>query len=293
MTVSGVVAVNAAVVPGRLADRFRLEMAPAHAPVRGNVLALPPLFEEMNKSRRMAALFGRALAAAGWKVVRCDLHGCGDSGGELRDATWSTWLDELCDELAAFDDGPVWLWATRGGALLLPPLLSRLKDRPVDLLLWQPVTNGATHLNQFLRLHTAGKILGTAGARHEQTPGQRLKSGSNVEVGGYELSPGLASSIESARFDLANGFAGRVVWCELTGAAATEGGLPPAPSPGAARAIEALRVRSIDVELECMDGPHFWLTQEIEECEALIERSIARMQAATARVPGVLAGTAA
>lgn len=291
MTVGVAVAVDAAVVPGPFGERFRLEMSPASGPVRGTVLALPPLFEEMNKSRRMAARFARDLARAGWRVVLSDLHGCGDSAGELREAGWSMWVDELAFELDAADAGPVWLWATRGGALLVPPLLARARSRPIDLLLWQPVTNGATHLAQFLRLHTAAKILGTAKARDEQTPAQRLKAGQTVEVGGYELNAPLASGVEQARFDLPDGFSGRVVWCELNGAATGASAQPPTPSPAAARSAEQLLAKGVSIELECMAGPHFWLTQEIEECDALIERSTARLQMTSAR-PGTPAGEA-
>ena len=40
-------------------------------------------------------------------------------------------------------------------------------EKPIDLLLWQPVTNGATHLAQFLRLYSAAKILGAAKASNK------------------------------------------------------------------------------------------------------------------------------
>lgn len=282
MTASGTVAVDAAVVPGPFGERFRLVMTPATGPVRGTVLALPPFFEEMNKSRRMGARLARALAAAGWRVVQTDLQGCGDSGGELRDAAWSTWVDELALELEAAEAGPLWLWGTRAGALFVPELLRRGAGRPLDLLLWQPVTTGANHLTQFLRLHAAARLLGAAKARSEPSPAQRLKAGETVEVGGYELNAALAAGIEQARFDLPEGFIGRVVWCELSGAAGGAGAVAPSPSPGAARAAEQLRAKGVSIEFECLAGPHFWLTQEIEECDALIERSVERLAMARA-----------
>ena len=49
----------------------------------GAVLYVHPLAEEMNKSRRMAALQARALAASGWVVLQVDLFGCGDSDGDF------------------------------------------------------------------------------------------------------------------------------------------------------------------------------------------------------------------
>ena len=84
-----------------------------HAPERraiGAVLYVHPLAEEMNKSRRMAALQARALAASGWFVLQVDLFGCGDSDGDFGDADWQRWLadvDEaffkLCTRLMAPD----------------------------------------------------------------------------------------------------------------------------------------------------------------------------------------------
>lgn len=289
MTAAAPEGTDARVVPGPFGERFRLQFGPATGPVRGTIVALPALFEEMNKCRRMTSRLARAAARAGWTSVVFDLHGCGDSAGELRDASWSMWLDEAALELQAARPGPLWLWATRGGALLVPALLQRLGERPCDLLLWQPVTSGATHLAQFLRLHAAARILNTRGAGEQASPAQRLKAGETIEVGGYELNPALAKSVEQARLDLPAGFAGTIVWCELDGR--LPGDEPSAgasaASPAAARAIEQLRSQGRQVELECVDGPHFWLTQEIEESDALIERSLARLATPTpaARAP--------
>lgn len=284
MTAGGTVTVDATVVPGPFGGRFRLVASPAGATVRGTIVALPPMFEEMNKSRRMGTRLARALAASGWRVVRCDLYGCGDSAGEFRDAEWSMWIDELVIELDGAAPGPLWLWATRAGALLVPALLARAPGREIHLLLWQPVANGANHLAQFLRLHAAARLLGAAKAQGDQSPTQRLRAGQTVEIGGYELNPSLASSIEQSRFDVPEGFAGRVVWCELTGAAGPDPAAPPGPSPAAARVAEQLRGKGVSIEFERLAGPHFWQTQEIEECDALIERSVARLDSASATI---------
>ncbi len=48
------------------------------------LLYLHPFAEEMNKSRRMAALQSRALAEHGYAVLQIDLLGCGDSSRRLR-----------------------------------------------------------------------------------------------------------------------------------------------------------------------------------------------------------------
>jgi len=43
----------------------------------------------MNKSRRMVALQARALAGRGFAVLQMDALGCGDSAGDMQDATWA------------------------------------------------------------------------------------------------------------------------------------------------------------------------------------------------------------
>ena len=81
------------------AEAFFLDMEPGqrfclfHPPAgtcRGAALYVPPFGEEMNKSRRMAALQARALAAAGFGVLQLDLYGCGDSSGEFAEARWAS-----------------------------------------------------------------------------------------------------------------------------------------------------------------------------------------------------------
>ncbi|WP_140633349.1 hydrolase 2, exosortase A system-associated [Methylibium rhizosphaerae] len=266
---------SAAFVAGATGLRFRLVSEPAGGKARGTVVLAHAFAEEMNKSRRMCALLARGLAADGWRVVQRDLAGCGDSAGEFRDASWAEWIEDLEAELSPLDGSaaPTWLWCLRGGALLAPPLLAR---RPqVNLLLWQPAVSGAQHLQQFLRLHAGARIVGSAkGSGEQQTPAQMLRSGHTVEVGGYELSPALAGGLDQAGFDLPAGFAARVVWFELS---ADE---HPEPSPAATRTADRLRERGVNVELEALHGPLFWQTQEIEACEALLQRSRACMNAA-------------
>ena len=86
--------------PGR---RFCLFHPPAGA-CRGAVLYVHPFAEEMNKSRRMAALQARALAAAGYGVLQIDLHGCGDSDGGFGEARWEQWHADLAAARAWLDD---------------------------------------------------------------------------------------------------------------------------------------------------------------------------------------------
>ena len=259
-------------------SRFRIVSEPSDHDVRGTVVFVHAFAEEMNKSRRMAALMARLLAGDGWRVVQRDLFGCGDSPGEFGEAKWADWVLDVDDELSrALSDRPVWLWCERAGALLAPAALS---TRPnVNLLLWQPVTSGAQHLQQFLRLHAGARIVGASKASGGLSPIQTLRSGVAVEVGGYWIAPALAMGMEQASFDLPATFAGRVVWFEVTADEGRE------ISPASERVVQGLSGQGIAVDCEVLRGPPFWQTQEIEECAALLERSQAVVTTGTSPGP--------
>src|SRR5690554_5926440 len=143
--------------------RFAIATFPAGEP-KGGLLYLHPFAEEMNKSRRMAALAARTFAAEGWLVLQMDLGGCGDSSGDFGEMTWTTWLDDVSHAwswLRGRCSGVLGLWTLRAGSLLASDWIAANDERPM-LLLWQPVGNGQQHLTQFLRLKAASEMLGAA-----------------------------------------------------------------------------------------------------------------------------------
>ena len=195
-------------------------------------------------------------------MVQPDLRGCGDSAGEFRDASWHAWVADLEAELAEAPAGTeAWLWCIRCGALFAEPLTSARPD--LNLLLWQPVLAGSSHLQQFLRLHAGARIMGATGAT--PSPMSLLRAGQEVEVGGYELSPALASGMERARFALPDHYRGRIAWFDV------HASLDVPTGAGPAAVLAALRARqSLPVEHAVLQGPQFWQTTEIEECEELL-----------------------
>lgn len=240
---------------------------------RGAVLQAHAFGEEMNKSRRMAALQARALARLGFSVLQLDLAGCGDSEHEWIDIGWQDWVEDLVEAagwLAERTDGPLWLWGQRVGALLAAAAAPRL-DRPVDLLFWQPVLQGRQAAQQFLRLKGAAAI-GDGGAKAAMTALRaQLDAGQAVEVAGYLLPPALLRGLESATLDppgtTTNTLAptGRVVWLEV---AARE---PPELLPASLPAIERWRAAGWPVQAQAVRGPAFWQTTEIEDAPALVD----------------------
>ena len=178
-----------------------LHLPKRDAQVRGAVVYIPPFAEEMNKSRRMAALQSRALSDAGWHVLQFDLFGSGDSEGDFGDASWDIWLDDLIAATAWLhkETGcrPL-LWGLRSGCLLAAQAATRLAQGPnlvSGFLFWQPVISGRLFLQQFLRVERARLLLGKgAAASGPETGGP----GEALEVAGYGLSPGLRLGLDSA-----------------------------------------------------------------------------------------------
>jgi exosortase A-associated hydrolase 2 len=265
-----------AVDPG---ERFCIHHAPAngHEPV-GSVVYVHPFGEEMNKARRMAALQSRRLAAEGFSVLQIDLHGCGDSSGDLAEARWQNWASDVRTAVRWLRDraaAPVTLWGLRLGALLAADI-ARDPAMAIDrLLLWQPVVNGAQFLSPFLRLRLAGEMLASGAATtaiHELQ--SALARGESLEIAGYELHPELASAIEHLNPSGLVPAVKHVSWIEV----AADAALP--MRPAARRVLDAWRTAGLKITTATVAGEPFWSTIEIAECEALLVATVGAMSSA-------------
>lgn len=168
---------------------------------RATLLLLPPFAEEMNRSRRMLATTGRALAARGIRLMLADLSGTGDSEGQFQDASWESWIaDTACLRSLAHGGEPLWLGGLRTGALLAADSIKRDPSGVAGAFMIQPVKDGARFLNQFLRLRIAVSM----GRGVRESTGsimEKLKSGETVTIAGYRLSPRLALELSALRMD--------------------------------------------------------------------------------------------
>jgi len=242
-----------------------------HAPVgtpRSKVLYLHPFAEEMNKSRRMAALACRALAEAGHAVLQIDLRGCGDSSADFGDAGWADWQADVRLGLEALDarvpgDVPLWLWGLRAGCLLA----AADWGRPANYLFWQPMTSGKLALQQFLRLKLAAEMASGASKGLMEQMKTELAAGRPVDIAGYRLSPAMASGLEAAKLAPV-GTPGRVEWLELsTREDATL-------TPVGEQAVNSWGEAGWAVRPRIVQGPGFWATAEIELAPALIAATV-------------------
>lgn len=257
---------------GQRGQRFCLLHRPASSSARGAIVYVHPFAEEMNKSRRMAALQSRALAAAGFAVLQIDLLGCGDSSGDFGDATWDDWVADVVEGsqwLRQQYPAPVWLWGLRAGCLVAVDAARKL-GHPCDFLFWQAPGAGKPLLQQFLRLKVAADMLDGRSKGVMNALRQQLASGSAVEVAGYAISPALAAGLEGATLT-PPACRGRVEWIDVTPRNDAMW------SPATERSVTAWRDAGFEVHHQMVVGPEFWQTTEIEDAPALLDTSAARL----------------
>ena len=258
--------------PGR---RFALYHAPNVAvQARGAILYVHPFGDEMNKSRRMAALQAKSLAAKGFAVLQIDLFGCGDSSGEFRDATWEIWKADLAaakEWLHSRVALPMSVWGLRLGALLALDFARDAVDGIDRIVLWQPVMKGELFLTQFLRLRLATEMLAADTGKNTGTHAMRkaLKAGEILDVAGYELPPALAATIDT--LDAAEWVCvqNSVDWFEIMSESKH------ALTPASERVASAWTKAGVDLHIHQIACASFWLTQEITECPELISTTTA------------------
>lgn len=252
---------QASYLPLQHGRRFGVRHVPAGRGA-GALVFVHPFAEEMNRSRRMAAVQARALAQAGWHVLQLDLFGCGDSEGDFGDADWAHWIRDVRAAAAWLEaqtgHAPA-LWGLRVGCLLACAAAQQMDTSP-PLLLWQPVISGRQALQQFLRLRVAGQLFADKNAPRTDTKQLReqLLRGDSLDIAGYRLSSGLARGLDAATLSPPPRST-RVAWFEI-------GPTPPQePTPAARGVIDRWRAAGHALEWMPAAAPAFWQTLEIAE----------------------------
>ena len=257
-------------------ERFCLYHAPRSlGKCRGVFIYVHPFADEMNKSRRMAALQARALAGIGFGVLQIDLFGCGDSHGDFREARWNIWKQDLAVAVTWVENhvgAPICLWGLRLGALLALDFARSSKKKIDQIILWQPIISGESFLTQFLRLRLANEMF-AAGASTEKITGTdtmraSLRAGNTLEVAGYELAPDLAAALDDLKAAELVITKSPVHWFEIV--------LEPGRSmtPSSAKVAGIWQRNEVDLTVHLIPCLPFWATQEITECTALVSATV-------------------
>lgn len=149
------------------------------------LLIVPPLFEEMNRTRRMIVETQRELDALGVDSMLPDLPGCNESLQAFSAQSLGSWRDAMA--AAARHFAATHVLAVRGGALVFPTSL------PGWVL--EPQKGGAI-LRQLLR----ARVLSAKEAGREESSADLLEHGRNhgLELAGYRLSAALVAGLDAA-----------------------------------------------------------------------------------------------
>lgn len=94
-----------------------MRIGPADGPA---IMFVPPLFEEMNRTRALVAAVMRLLAARGFGCWLPDLSGTGESERALGDVAWADWRHDVTSVAAhvAEKAGRPLIASLRGGVLI-------------------------------------------------------------------------------------------------------------------------------------------------------------------------------
>lgn len=151
------------------------------------ILIIPPLFDEMNRCRRMLVQAMRALAERGVGCIWVDLPGCHESLALLESQSLSTWRAAVSG--AASQLGATHIAALRGGALI--------DDGVAHLPHWRLApAKGASLLKTMIRTRIAGdRESGKATSEAELI--EAAKAGP-IEFAGNRLAPAMVSELAQA-----------------------------------------------------------------------------------------------
>lgn len=164
------------------------------APRPAGVLLCQPVGHEYMRAQRAVRRLADLLAESGFHVLRFDYRGTGDSAGETHGGRATDWVEDVGAALTELQDlsqaatiGVVGL--RLGAALAARAIASSREVRQV--VLWDPVVNGAAHLAELQELHNRriGAFL-AARPRHE-----RVTPADDGSLFGFPFPPALRADI--------------------------------------------------------------------------------------------------
>ncbi len=236
---------------------------------QAQLIFIPPFAEEANKSRHILSAFGRHLANLKIQTTIIDLYGCGDSEGDLDQASIEIWHQDITNTINHIckdsDNTTLILGGLRLGATIAAsyPGLANHSHSLKQLLLWQPIVDGANYMKQFIRLKLAESI--TSGKNNNETTSttqiiESILEGNTQEIAGYPLNKKLLNDINNLKLNkLDLGTKTNIVDINTSGNT----------SPSFSKLIE----QQPNTQITTCQAPQFWAYQEIVQCEDLLKIS--------------------
>jgi hypothetical protein len=175
---------------------------PDATPARGAWLLCSPFGQEAVRSKQLYRVLSERLVREGCAVLRFDLHGTGDSPGELVDQSLAGWITDLLAADAWLRGRlqntylPVHWFGLRLGASVAAFAADRAAPRPQELLLWDPIMDGARYGQYLLKRHREeickGFEMNWVRLRRETGEPEPALPGS---VLGFDVGPALAADL--------------------------------------------------------------------------------------------------
>lgn len=121
------------------------------------VLICPPIGQEYIRTHWCLRLVANQVARGGAHVMRLDYHGMGDSSGRVEQIdslnVWQNNIDQAIDQLKQISGAEtVMVLGLRFGGTLAGLTAQRRPDVN-SVVLWEPILNGQTYLDQLRAMH--------------------------------------------------------------------------------------------------------------------------------------------
>ena len=176
-----------------------------HAAGARFAIIVPPLFEELARTRKVLVNMARELAASGVDTIRFDYPGTGLSAGTTRELTVSRAIEALAGAVA---------YARRRGAARIVLLgfrfggylaIAGASELPVArIIAWEPVLDLAAHFQELLRIEVSNQVVTFGRVRRTRDElVAELRAGRDVLIDGNRVCAGLYHEMTAApRVDL-------------------------------------------------------------------------------------------
>lgn len=152
------------------------------------VVICQPMGHEYIYCHRALRQLATRLCEVGFPVLRFDFYGCGDSGGEGEEGTFTQWLEDVSTAVAEVraraSVTQISLIGLRLGAALAFAAAEQRHDVQ-SLVLWDPVVVGTNYIAEVIQLH--GEALRRRGLKHPDV---------GAEVFGFSLPAALRQQLE-------------------------------------------------------------------------------------------------
>ena len=228
------------------------------------VLLCNPFGEEAARAHRIYRVLATQLERAGYACLRFDYGHTGDSAGDGDAATLAGWVDDVRVAEAALREASgsprVVLVGLRLGATIAA-LAAAAGVAARHLILWDPVLDGRTYLDELARVHAAymREELGAAGG-----PPPRRADGTPREALGAPISDTLAAELAAVALARVTPRAELITLVSTNPAA-------PSPWPGAHRVeIAASAAWNSDAALNAATVPMEIVTAIVGRIESTV-----------------------